>query len=99
MFEYTMTQCNHCGEPVDDGEWHRCIRSNEPFAPGESFTMETQGGGGWGRPEERDPEAVLEDVRDGKVTAEHAREAYGVVVDDGEIDRAATASLRAKRRG
>jgi N-methylhydantoinase B/oxoprolinase/acetone carboxylase alpha subunit len=82
----------------DDGEWHRCIRSNEPFEPGESFTMETQGGGGWGTPEERDPEAVLADVRDGKVTADLAREAYGVVVDGGEVDAEATAALRAERR-
>jgi N-methylhydantoinase B/oxoprolinase/acetone carboxylase alpha subunit len=82
----------------DDGEWHRCIRSNEAFEPGESFTMETQGGGGWGRPEERDPESVLADVRDGKVTEEHARAAYGVVVADGKVNEAATAELRSERR-
>ena len=41
----------------------------------------TCGGGGYGRPEERDPEAVLVDVRDGKVNSERARQAYGVAID------------------
>ena len=37
-------------------------------------------GGGFGDPLERDPERVLGDILDGKETAEHAAEAYGVVV-------------------
>ena len=40
----------------------------------------TAGGGGHGDPRERDPEAVREDVRDGYVSAEQAREVYGVDV-------------------
>ena len=39
------------------------------------------GGGGYGDPLERDPEAVLKDVKDGEVTIEFARETYGVVID------------------
>jgi N-methylhydantoinase B len=35
------------------------------------------GGGGWGDPRERDPEAVRDDVLDGKVTPEAAKELYG----------------------
>jgi N-methylhydantoinase B len=38
------------------------------------------GGGGYGDPLERDPTAVLEDVRDGYVSIEGARRDYGVVV-------------------
>jgi N-methylhydantoinase B len=34
------------------------------------------GGGGYGPPEERDPEAVREDIREGYVSEEHAREHY-----------------------
>jgi N-methylhydantoinase B len=41
----------------------------------------TAGGGGYGLPEDRDPEAVLRDVRDGKVSLERARQIYGVIVD------------------
>ena len=59
------------------------------------------GGGGWGNPLERETWRVLEDVRNGKVTPEHAREAYGVVIDvrSMTIDEEATISLRAARTG
>jgi N-methylhydantoinase B len=38
----------------------------------------TGGGGGFGDPRERDPERVRADVRNRHVTAEAAREVYGV---------------------
>jgi N-methylhydantoinase B len=41
------------------------------------YVHRTAGGGGWGDPRERDPALVAEDVADGKVTPEAAREAYG----------------------
>ena len=41
----------------------------------------TAGGGGYGPAEDRDPDAVLRDVRDGKVSLERARQIYGVIVD------------------
>jgi len=37
----------------------------------------TGGGGGFGPPAEREPEAVRRDVREGYVTAEAARRDYG----------------------
>jgi len=43
----------------------------------------TPGGGGFGDPRLRDPEAVLADVLDGKISAERARDVYGVIVEDG----------------
>lgn len=59
-------------------------------------------GGGFGDPLERDPERVLADVRDEKVTPAHAREAYGVVVAGAGrkavLDREATQALRARLR-
>jgi N-methylhydantoinase B len=57
-----------------------------------------QSGGGWGSPLERDPQAVLEDLLDEKITRIHAREVYGVVVpEDAEaVDIAATRALRAE---
>jgi N-methylhydantoinase B len=54
----------------------------------------TWGGGGWGDPLARDPDIVAREVRRGLVTAEGAR-AYGVVVNNGAVDAAATAALRA----
>jgi N-methylhydantoinase B len=67
----------------------------ETFEPGESLSNRSAGGGGYGDPFDRDPERVLEDVIDGYVSVEAAREEYGVVVtDDLEIDRDATESLR-----
>ena len=57
-------------------------------------------GGGYGDPLERPVETVLEDVLDDFCTVEHAREAYGVVVDlDTEtVDVRATEALRSRMR-
>lgn len=54
-----------------------------------------QGGGGFGDPIDREPEAVAEDVRDGYVSAEQARETYGVVLDENDVvDEGGTAARR-----
>lgn len=37
----------------------------------------TPGGGGWGDPKDRDPDAVARDVREGLISPERAREVYG----------------------
>ena len=68
---------------------------------GDLFRHIAAGAGGWGNPLERDPERVLEDVREGKATLAHARDAYGVVIDAETlaIDVAATALRRAKGGG
>jgi N-methylhydantoinase B len=55
-------------------------------------------GGGLGDPLQRDPERVAKDVNDGQVSEKHARNAYGVVMDDGELDREATESRREEIR-
>jgi N-methylhydantoinase B len=49
--------------------------------PGDVISYQTCGGGGWGNPEERAPELVLKDVRDGKVSLARAREVYKVAID------------------
>ena len=70
---------------------------------GDLIRHEQAGGGGFGNPHLREPERVLEDVRDDKVSLDGAREQYGVVIrhlrDAGtlELDRAATDRLRAER--
>lgn len=67
---------------------------------GDLFLGVAPGGGGWGNPLERDAHAVLDDVIDGKVSPEAAREAYGVVLVAGgrAVDFAATEALRRARR-
>ena len=44
---------------------------------GDVYVHRTAGGGGWGDPRHRDPEAIRDDVLDGKVTEQTAREVYG----------------------
>ena len=57
-------------------------------------------GGGYGDPLERPAEKVLDDVLDGFCTIEHARAAYGVIVDGvaETVDDAATRALRERMR-
>ena len=42
----------------------------------------TAGGGGYGPPSERDPEAVLRDVVLGNISIEQALKEYGVIIDE-----------------
>ncbi len=76
---------------------------DEPVRAGEVIRIRTTGGGGWGDPLERDPEAVRRDVRDGKVSAASAAEDYGVVLAgetrDLSVDPTATEQLRSQLRG
>ena len=46
--------------------------------PGDVASYRTCGGGGYGDPHRRDRQAVLRDVRDGKVSAQRARDVYGI---------------------
>ena len=68
--------------------------------PKDVISYRTCGGGGYGPPEERDPALVLRDVREGKVSAERARETYRVAVDTRSwtVDEAETARCREQAR-
>jgi N-methylhydantoinase B len=66
------------------------------IVPGDRLQVWTTGGGGYGDPLERDPDRVLEDVIDQKVSGKCAEERYGVVVSDAGIDEEATRALRAR---
>jgi N-methylhydantoinase B len=69
------------------------------LARGDVFVATSGGGGGVGDPLLRDPRLVAEDVVAGYVTANHARELYGVVVgEDGGVDEDATTARRAEIR-
>ena len=63
---------------------------------GQSIRIQGAGAGGFGPPEERDPEAVRHDVEAGLVSVEGARSDYGVAfAADGSVDIAATEACRA----
>ncbi len=70
---------------------------------GEVFRHVLAGAGGWGDPLERDPDAVLKDVRNELLSPAKAAADYGVVIDPATrtVDRTATerrrADIRARR--
>jgi N-methylhydantoinase B len=63
--------------------------------PNDTITFLSQGGGGYGDPATRDPQAVLWDVRRGLVSPEAARAHYRVAIDGDRVDEEATRALRA----
>ena len=64
---------------------------------GDIIRMFTGGGGGYGDPFDRPADEVLAEVRADYISADRAREDYGVVVaaDGRAVDEEATAKLRA----
>jgi len=69
--------------------------------PGDHVIYRSNGGGGFGLPLTRDPALVLADVESGWLTADRAKDAYGVVIitDDPaqyRVDLSATATKRAE---
>jgi N-methylhydantoinase B len=102
------------GKPGTTGQFH--LQSGASANPKELLFHEAHsrvetalpGGGGYGDPFERDPQAVLDDVLNGYVSLEAAAREYGVVIQSTKrpdelvslprhfsIDSAATAKLRA----
>lgn len=64
---------------------------------GDTVSIFTQGGGGFGDPFTRDPKLVERDVMRGLVSATAAERDYGVVIRDGVLDEPTTQALRAAR--
>lgn len=93
---------DHRPDP-ENGEYFYFAREN-PWRTeiGAQFRYQTAGGGGWGDPMQRDPEAVKRDVRDEYVSVTAAGEVFGVAIvgdpaTDPEglsIDHERTAELR-----
>ena len=74
---------------------------NQPMKPGDALINNSGGGGGWGNPFKRDPQRVLEDVRNEYVSVKSAEKDYGVVIEPKAltVDQKATAALRRKAPG
>lgn len=79
------------GEPLHAGVMR--------LEPGDRVLLETPCGGGFGPPEERELELVLEDIRQGYVSTYRAREVYNVVIDEKTLapDLEQTRELRGGR--
>ena len=92
-----------------DKEWLGSVFSDVALNAGDVFSRPTAGGGGFGDPLERDPEAVRRDVVDDYVSLERARLDYGVVLHlidadlaeyrlDEDATRRERDAIRAQRR-
>jgi N-methylhydantoinase B len=69
----------------------------KPLAVGEELALRSGGGGGWGDPRQRDPDLVLEDVRNEFITKNQGRDEYAVVIRGRRnpiVDLEATKQLR-----
>ncbi|NKB58819.1 MAG: hydantoinase B/oxoprolinase family protein [Alphaproteobacteria bacterium] len=74
----------------DGGSYH--VESDDGVAPfklsagllmeGQSIAIVTPGSGGYGPPEERDPELVQRDLREDRISPDVARDVYGLAVED-----------------
>lgn len=93
----TEGSCNRV-EVTRNGEVIRGARlPTLALSAGDRVKLVTGGGGGFGNPLDRSVQQVVADVRDGYITADQAKQQYRVVLaDTGDLDEAATASLRAK---
>jgi N-methylhydantoinase B len=69
-----------------------------PMQAGDRVEVMTPGGGGYGDPLARSPEAIARDVRLGYYRVDQVRDLFAVALQaDGEVDAAETERLRAGR--
>lgn len=72
--------------------------SRSTFSAEDIWYHNWQGGGGFGDPIDRDPEAVLRDVAAELVSPGVAKDIYGVIIKGGAVDPVATLGKRAEIR-
>ena len=79
-------------------EGQRELKAKEavPACRDDTYTSYPSGGGGWGDPMKRNPEAVRLDARNEIISLDSAREVYGVVLEGErlEVNAKETAELR-----
>jgi N-methylhydantoinase B len=91
-----------CGDlllnPHSGGRKLPAMISNLSLRAGDTLQTVSPCGGGYGKPTQRDPQAVLDDVLDGVISRETAAKDYRVAINEHmEIDQAATNVLRQQR--
>ncbi len=82
----------------ENGETDLPSKATVQLEAGQSVRLESCGGGGYGSPYERDPEQVLADVRQEKISPLRARDEYGVVIAGNAIDGVETERLRTRMK-
>lgn len=80
----------------ENGETDLPSKTTVQLEKGQSVRLESCGGGGYGSPYERDPEQVLVDVKQEKISPSRARDEYGVALTGNEIDIVETERLRTR---
>ncbi|HEX7927969.1 MAG TPA: hydantoinase B/oxoprolinase family protein, partial [bacterium] len=71
-----------------------------PTRPGDVVSVQTPGAGGVGKPSERDPALVAEDVAQQRISVARAKQVYGVVLNPRTlaVNAVATAALRKRMK-
>jgi len=98
--EYGAASINEC-QPAGEVWSLLPTKFTRPLKSNEAFRHITAGAGGFGNAFERDPSAVLADVRDGKVSLTKAEQDYGVKILEKpwRLDVRATEILRQQKAG
>ena len=80
-------------------EQHLSSKTTLQLKPGDVISYRTSGGGGYGQAFNRDPEAILNDVLQGKISTNRARKHYGVEINlsSQQVDMTITEDLRRGR--
>lgn len=73
---------------------HLSKEQDIPLEPGDRVRVKTPGGGGYGDPMQREPALVAADVRLGRYSVEEAERLFGVVIEEGVVDKVATTQRR-----
>lgn len=87
----------HCGAGWRNGEPVSLIEVQK-LRRNDRLLLRSPAGGGFGDPTLRDPADVLADVEDGLLSVAVARRDYGVVIESGVVDSAATAEARSRSK-
>jgi len=89
-------QAGAVGEVILSNGTHPHPKSRYSLPAGQHVVLKLPGGGGFNPPTLRDPQRVLDDVRQGYVSLERAATDYGVIIDAETItvDEAATQARR-----
>lgn len=106
VYPFTLSTALACVRSVLDlsipnnAGYVKPIKVIAPEGTSRSAARRMAGGGGHSDPLLRDPALVLSDLFEDKITAQHARDAYGVVIvgNPPAVDVSATTALRALRQ-
>jgi N-methylhydantoinase B len=75
------------------------VKGEQAIPRGDRLRLELPGGGGFGNPYHREPERVLDDLKDGLISSDAATTSYGVVFHkDGSIHDEETLNVRKNQK-